>query len=145
MKNYIILLFSLTIILTSCKKENIKLTNPDKDTPKFVGIWSRVYPILGSDFTAKYAIDTNQINYSNKGNGPGNADYRIQFDSYDEKDKRWIGHTSENQYYLIFFKNITDEHITIYKQKVADPNDAQNIPIPSNSNTEHYGWNTYSK
>ncbi len=136
---------SLSIVLTSCKKDKIELTNPDKDIPEFVGTWSRVYPILGSDFTAKYIIDTNQIDYSNKGNGPGNAAYIIQFDSYDEGDKRWIGHTDKNQYYLIFFKNITESNITIYKQKVANPNDAQNIPIPSDSNTDNYGWNTYNK
>jgi len=140
--------FLITLIIIniiSCKKEVIELTNPDKDIPEFVGNWSRVYDILGSDFTATYEIDTNLIHYTNKGNGPGNADYVIYFDSYDEVDKRWIGHTDKNKYYLLFFKNITAESISIYKQKVNNPNDAQSIAIPADDDDKNYGWNTYSK
>lgn len=145
MKKISPLLLVLIIALTSCKKEVIPLINPILDTPDFIGNWERKYDILGSEFTATYLIDSTQIIYSNKGNGPGNTEYTIQFDSYNEDEKRWIGHTEENKYYLIFFKDITEENITLYKQKVQDPNEAQQMPIPDADNTQNYGWNTYSK
>lgn len=144
MKN-ILIIIALFVSISSCKKEEIEVKNPDKDIPVFVGTWSRKYDILGSEFTAKYEIDTNQIHYTNKGSGPGNADYIIKFDSYEKNEKRWIGHTDKNQYYLLFFKDITEENITIYKQKVKDPNDAQTIAIPAADDDENYGWNTYIK
>lgn len=143
-----ITIFSILIILislSSCTKEKIEIINPVKDIPNFVATWSRTYDILGSEFKATYKIDTNEIYYSNKGSGPGNTDYIIEFDSYQETDKRWIGHRDNNQYYLLFFKDIDSESITIYKQKVDNPNDAQNIAIPADDTNENYGWNIYYK
>lgn len=145
MKNIPLLLLIIITAFSSCKKEEIPLINPDLDTPNFIGNWERKYDILGSEFTASYFIDSTQIIYKNEGNGPGNAEYTIQFDSYNEDENRWIGHTEENKYYLIFFKNITSTNITLYKQKVNDPNEAQEIDIPADDNNQNYGWNTYQK
>ncbi len=135
----------IILFATACKKEEIALTNPGLDVPEFVGNFNRTYKIVGSNFIATYKIDTNKIEYSNEGNGPGNASYTILFDSYNETDKRWIGHTEDFKYYLIFFKNITATSIDLYKQKVSDPNEAQNTPIPADDNDKNYGWNTYYK
>lgn len=143
MIKYLALFITISLVLSSCEKEEIKIEDPKKDKLEFIGTWSRVYDILGSDFTAKYEIDSNTINYSNNGDGPGNTEYTLNLDSYDEEDKRWIGHTSENKYYLLFFKNITETNITIYKQSVSDPNEAQNIKVPADDIEENYGWNTY--
>lgn len=145
MKNLSILFTLLLITFSSCKKEEIPIIDPVLDIPEFVGNWQREYKIIGATFVASYKIDTNKIEYSNVGNGPGNAEYTIQFDSYDETDKRWIGHTEDNKYYLIFFKDITAESITLYKEKVNDPNEAMNTPVPSDDNSQNYGWNTYTK
>ena len=46
---------------------------------------------------------------------------------------------------LIFFNNISSTSIDIYKQRVNDPNEAQNIPIPADDDNKNYGWNTYKK
>lgn len=145
MKKISILLFAFILTLSACKKEEIPIENPTLDIPTFIGNWERKYDIINSEFTATYLIDSTQITYSNKGNGPGNAEYTILFDSYSEDDKRWIGHTEENKYYLIFFKDITEDNITLHKQKVKDPNEAQEIPIPADDDKKSYGWNTYNK
>lgn len=145
MKRVLIIALIAIGFIISCKKEEIIIDNPSKDIPNFVGTWSRTYPILGNNFVATYSIDTSKIIYSNQGDGPGNSEYSITFDSFKESDNRWIGHTTENQYYLIFFKDISESNITIYKQKVNNPNDAQTIEIPSEDNQENYGWNTYDR
>lgn len=133
------------LLISACKKEEIVVSNPKLDVPEFVGDFNRTYKILGGDFIATYKIDSNTIEYSNEGNGPGNTEYTILFDSYDEADKRWIGHTEDFKYYLIFFKNITSTSIELYKQKVNDPNEAQTIAIPDADDEKNYGWNTYYK
>lgn len=145
MKNLSTIIIALLITISSCKKEEIPIINPDLDTPDFIGNWERKYDILGAEFTATYLIDSSQITYSNKGNGPGNTEYTIQFDSYNEDEKRWIGHTEDNKYYLIFFKDIEKESITLYKQKVKDPNEALEVELPNEETSQNYGWNTYSR
>lgn len=140
-----ILFIALLIIsLSSCKKEEIKLTEPDLDIVSFQGTWTRNFDAIGNEHTAKYTISENSIHYELEG-VVGFADYVINKDSYDETDGRWIGHTDKNKYYLLFFKGVLEDKITMYKQSVDDPNEAQSIKIPADDYEENYGWNTYDR
>lgn len=134
----------LTIIiftLISCKKE-INITKPDKNFVTFIGTWSRDFDVLGNLQTAKYTIKLEQIDY--KLTGLHTAEYSLKKDSYNEEDGRWIGHNIENnQYYVLFFKNVEQEEITIYKQKINDPNNALDLAIPPDDTEKNYGWNKY--
>ena len=140
-----IFLYSVVILtlFSSCKKE-VELTNPDMDYVSFQGTWTRTFDAAGNEHTAKYEINENNIHYKLEG-VVGFADYTLQKDSYNETDGRWIGHTDKNQYYLLFFKGVFEDKITIYKQKVNDPNEAQSISIPEDDTAENYGWNVYDR
>jgi hypothetical protein len=60
-------------------------------------------------------------------------------------ENRFIGHTIQNQYYLIFVKDITPDSITIYKQTISDIQTGMNITIPSPTTNQNYGWNKFGK
>lgn len=134
----------LIISIISCKKEEIIIDKPVMDYVSFQGTWTRDFDAAGNEHTAKYTITENSIHYELEG-VVGFADYVINKDSYNEADGRWIGHTDKNKYYLLFFKGVLKDEITMYKQKVDDPNEAQNIEIPADDYEENYGWNTYDR
>ena len=139
MKNIFYLL--VLIIFVSCKKE-VKIENPKMDLVSFVGTWTRSFDVIGAEHVAKYTISKSEIQYSLS--GLHNAKYTLALDSYNAKDSgRWIGHTKDNQYYLLFFKGVLEENITLYKQKIDNPNTGLEIKVPAEDTEENYGWNTY--
>ncbi|MEL7120274.1 MAG: hypothetical protein AAFO07_12560 [Bacteroidota bacterium] len=111
----------------------------------FTGTWTRTFEIAPRiKNTAEYTINEESIRYTLDGM-ISDTDYTILKDVYQAEDKRFIGHTKSEQYYLIFFKEVTDNSITIYKQKVANVEEGMKVAIPAADTKANYGWNTYEK
>ena len=137
-------LITLFIGFTSCSKDD---DTPiiGNDTISFEGSFSREFDVQGTIQRATYTISQDNVNYDLDG-GFVQTNYNIINEYYDSNDNRLIGyHESNNTYYVIFFKNISDSEITLYKKEVASLDDGENEPIPAANNTENHGWNTYQK
>lgn len=134
-KTALFLLFSI-LILTAFKKN---------EEPKLNGHWARQFEVGAKQLhTAEYFIYQDSIRYTL--NGPiGKANYLIKRDTFLLETNQFIGHTEENQYYLLFLKNITKDSISIYMQKTNNVVDALQITIPNDTITQNHGWNTFHK
>ncbi|MBS9779329.1 MAG: hypothetical protein KGV51_01760 [Moraxellaceae bacterium] len=84
------------------------------------------------------------IDYKMRGKAHS-TDYRIEKVSYDDTDKKWIGKSEDGTVYVLFFKDITDESITIYKHKCANGmEEAIAFARPADDETKDHGWNIYA-
>jgi len=150
MKAVFIFLAALFIGLMGCKKKEEVESTPEteattKTTIPFTGIWERKFETRPGNFqTAKYAVYQDSIGYTLSG-AVGNADYVMLRDTFLLEKNRFIGHTSTNQSYLIFVKNISNDSITLYKEEVANITAGLNANFPSDTTTQNHGWNTYGK
>lgn len=127
---------------TSCDKDD---DGSKEDVISFAGSYSRDFTLPGDiSQTATYTITQDAINYDLA--GLHNSNYDTQKKYYSDNDKRWVGYRdSNNQYYVIFFKNIIDNEITLYKKEVESLEDGKSEPVPAADDTENHGWNTYTK
>ncbi len=83
------------------------------------------------------------IDYSMRGIAHS-TDYRIEKISYDDGNKKWIGKSEDGTFYVLFFKDITDEAVTIYKHKCTeDMKEAVAFARPTDDETKDHGWNIY--
>ncbi len=139
----IIILTLLWAVTIGCSEEEV---TPVDDTPiSFTGNWSRQFEAgEGNWHTVTYSIYQDSIRYKLSGL-IGNANYVLHRDRFQAEDNRFIGHTSANQYYLIFAKNITTDSIAIYKQQINSIDEGLTIAVPNANSTENHGWNTYHK
>ncbi len=135
-------LIALIIGLSSYDK-NENVTKEDPIT--FVGTYGREFGTQDTLRTVNYTIKQDLINYNLYG-GSVKVDYDTQKKFYSNKEMRWVGHREDNNtYYVIFFKNITDDEITLYKKKVESVEAGKSEPVPAPDDEENHGWNTYKK
>ncbi len=72
------------------------------------------------------------------------TDYRIEKISYDDSNKKWIGKSEDGTVYVLFFKDISDKAITIYKHKCTGGlTEAIDFARPADDETKDHGWNVY--
>lgn len=131
---------------TGCKKDVIEqeatTPSPVASIP-FTGTWERQFNAgPGNPHTATYKIYQDSIRYTLTG-AVGTANYVIHKDNYLTLNNRFVGHTPDNQYYLIFVKEHPGDSITLYKQTVANATEGLNISVPADTTTQNHGWNTY--
>lgn len=71
--------------------------------------------------------------------------YTIQKLSYDAVEKKWIGQDANKNVYVLFFKEITDSTMVIYKHKCKNKGlqEAIEFPYPKPDATKDHGWNVY--
>lgn len=148
------IIYSLVLILTvtiSCKKKDIinNVASPEKQIVKvtempFQGTWSRSFAMgKGVDANVTYTIFQDSIQYLMK--GPMNMKYTLLKDVFSAKDNRWIGKRNEMPY-VIFFKNISKDSITILKMKVESKEKAMKMAFPSDTARSKFSsWNTFAK
>lgn len=135
-------LITLVIGLLSFDKNDNYLK---EDVITFAGKYSREFGTQDTVRTVIYTIKQNIINYNLQG-GSVNVNYDTEKKYYSKKDNRWIGYRKDKDtYYVIFFKNIKDDEITLYKKKIASVEEGKSEPIPADDNEENHGWNTYQK
>lgn len=149
MNKLILLITAFTMLSTGCKKDNEEIAPLPNTTAKsiipFTGIWDRKFEAgPGNLHTAMYSIYQDSIRYTLTGS-IGNANYVLERDTFIPQYNRFIGHTNSNEYYIMFTKNISNDSITIYKQKVDDFEEGLSIGIPSDTTTQNHGWNTFKK
>ncbi len=74
------------------------------------------------------------------------TDYRMQQLSYDASEKKWIGQTPDGVVYVLFFKNITPNTVTLYKHKCQKGlPEAMAFKRPPADVTVDHGWNVYTR
>lgn len=85
-----------------------------------------------------------KINYQMTGK-VYSTDYLMHQLSYDDTQKKWIG-TADGVVYVLFFKDINHNTITLYKHKCKNGlAEAVNFASPADDATADHGWNVYTR
>ena len=149
MKNILYIIFVVSFML-GCKKEEVPIIETSNgSTTKveipFEGKWERNFEAgSGNQQTVLYTIYQDSIRYTLTGQ-IASANYNITRDTFLLDNNRFIGHTSDDVYYLIFTKNVTNDSISIYKEIIPNFNAGISLSIPSDTATQNHGWGVYHK
>lgn len=147
-KIYLVCL-SLSLIAFSCEKDELDPSVPgdtiiQTEIP-FSGVWHRQFEAgPGNDHDVYYRIYQDSIRYTLTG-PVGNADYVLLRDTFLLENNRFIGHTPNDEYYLIFVKEHNSDSLTLYKEAVQSVTDGMYVAVPNDTTTQNHGWNTYFK
>lgn len=145
MKKLNIILFSAILFLSYCTKPQDTPNNSNNNTfEDYIGTWSRSFEVTNTTQTATYIMSKNSIEYKLSG-GIFSTNYTIQKDSYNTAKRQWVGHTAEGKYYVLFFKEVKDNKLTLYKKPVATKAEGESSATPTDTDTDNHGWNTYDK
>lgn len=142
----------IALMLLSCTHKNTAddlETQADrlkKDAFELKGTYYWNFKLMG---TLQESINTfyaDSIVYEMKGK-VYSTKYAMQKLSYDQNEKRWIGEDNEKIVYVMFFKNITDSAMLIYKHKCKTEGlqEALDFAYPKPDATQDHGWNLYHK
>lgn len=149
MKNILFPLL-ITLFIFSCKKKEEQTVeiiekSPSKTEIPFMGQWERSFEAgPGNQQTVLYSIYEDSIRYTLTGN-VAQSNYKMIRDTFLLNENRFIGHTEDNIYYLIFTKDITNDSISIYKEIISNFNIGMSIAIPNDTTTLNHGWGVYNK
>ncbi|MDE0628368.1 MAG: hypothetical protein OXH99_18385 [Bryobacterales bacterium] len=142
----------LSAILATCGPPSETLVDSvepieddDEDPISFLGTWTREFDVgPGNTHIATYVVASDRIHYTLTGD-VGNADYIMIRHAFSGTDNRFVGHSKDGEYYVLFARDISDRNVTIYKQKVDGLTAALELAMPPNDTTENHGWNSYEK
>ena len=142
----------LTAFLTACDPQSATVVSgverpahSDGGPIPFLGTWTREFDVgPGSPHVATHVIAPDRVHYKLVGN-LGNADYVVIRDGFSATDNRFVGHTADGEFYVLFARDVSDQSITIYKQEVDGLTAALELAVPPIGTTESHGWNTYEK
>ncbi|MCT4582720.1 MAG: hypothetical protein N4A35_14995 [Flavobacteriales bacterium] len=146
------IIFTSTLVATllSCKKEeapeeNDPIVDVEKIEIPFEGKWKRTFEAgPGNTQTVVYSIYQDSIRYTLTG-PVANSNYNMIRDTFLLEDNRYIGHTTDNVYYLIFAKNVVDDSISLYKEIIPNFSAGMSTDVPHDSTTQNHGWAVYYK
>lgn len=148
----------LLLILCSCKKEEKEQLQPIVKTPEATVplsghyVWKFTIPDVG-DQESHLVFYMDSVGYVMTGPAYSTIYTMIQ-ESYTEEnnEKRWIGIgrggsiPKDDKYFVMFFKEITDSTVLIYKHECNEgKTEAETFPYPSDDATADHGWNLYRK
>ncbi len=109
--------------------------------------WEFEIPGAGRQ-TSVHEFFPGHIHYSMSGPAHS-ASYTQDLVSYDPSEMRCItkarGDNKDGVCHLMFFKDIGEHKITIYKRKCPDLKTAETFGYPEADTTEDHGWNTYTR
>ena len=142
----------LLAILTTCGPQGETVVSgvahPEdsaEDPISFLGTWTHEFDVgPGNPHVATYVVTPDRIHYTLEGS-VGTADYVMIRDGFSVSDHRFVGHTNDGEFYVLFAREISDQNVTIYKQKVDGRTAALELAVPPIDTTESHGWNTYEK
>ncbi len=139
-----ILVLLTVVAMSACTNDNpIEAPEPRTDPFPLQGAftWTFEVPDYGTQVSTNvFASDSIVYEMS----GPAySTRYEIHKESYDEKEGRWVGHTGNDIYYVMFFKDRAEDQVTIYKHKCESRDEAYAFPIPAPDTEEDHGWNVY--
>lgn len=140
----------LVISTVACSKETVE-TEPQIKIP-FSGkyIWSFSIPLMGTQ-KSTHVFYADSVFYKMEGQ-VYNTSYMQLLHSYDTTQHKLIsigrgGSIPKNGvYFVMFFKDITDTSVSIYKHECSNgESEALNFQRPADNATADYGWNVYYK
>ncbi|PIE50287.1 MAG: hypothetical protein CSA38_03555 [Flavobacteriales bacterium] len=151
MKKLLLPLVGILFMVSSCREESPvvkKADDTDFGTGEifFAGKWARDFDAGGQQQTAEYYIYQDSIKYNLFG-AVIDLNYVIEKDTFLMEKKQFVGHSYDGtKYFSLFFKNITDDSLTIYKKiDFQNLEEAMEMEIPAPDDTENHGWNTFYK
>lgn len=149
----------LTFTLTACKKEEAAPTGSGTPTAAakipFSGTYTWAFSIPGmGDQVSTHSFWADSIHYSMVGSAY-TTDYAQLHVEYHAADQRSItvgrggSIPKDGVYFVMFFKNVTDSTLTIYKRECGEGtaalHEARTMAVPSASTTADHGWNVYRR
>ncbi|MBX9808109.1 MAG: hypothetical protein K2X95_09970 [Flavobacteriaceae bacterium] len=143
-----LLVFSLSV---SCSKDDDNTSTPTSDKIPFNGSYEWVFDIPSHG--SQKSINTfypDYIQYTIEGSAYSNQ-YAQTLYWYYASDKKLItigkgGNPDKTgKYFVLFFKDITNTSLSIYKRECSNLEEAKNFPLPAVNATTDHGWNVYNK
>ncbi|MEM6843356.1 MAG: hypothetical protein AAF632_14100 [Bacteroidota bacterium] len=151
MKRIIMVLFG-GLALASCAYRNTT-----EETRKFAeqlvsdpfdltGDFHWKFQLMGGTQHSVHTFYPDSITYSMDGR-VYSTDYTMQKLSYDQSINKWIGEDEDSIVYVLFFRDLTDTTLTLYKRKCSSEGLAEAIEfeLPPPDATEDHGWNVYAR
>lgn len=145
-----IYIFLIGLLFNSCSYKNSMEDNKkyesefSKDDFQLKGTYVWDFKLMGVDQKSIHSFYTDSIIYEMKGK-IHRTKYPMYKLSYNSKENKWIGQTPDSIVYVMFFKEINDNSMTIYKRKCTEEGlkEALEFEFPEDTATEDHGWNTY--
>ncbi len=152
-------LIAFVLLLQSCKDNNaiqenkpktekIEENEPSPDGFNLIrGKFEWNFKIVLSKQKSIHTFYKDKIEYEMKGL-IHSTKYTMTKISYDKNEKRWIGKDKNNTIYVLFFKDIKNNSVVIYKTKFKGENaleKAKEFEYPAPDDTRNHGWNMYSR
>ncbi len=161
LKHLTFLVIMSGMLFISCKKDDLQPEDTKNETPQPAKakvpvsghyLWEFEIPGIGNQ-ESHLTFYTDSVQYIMT--GPAyNTNYMMIQESYSEANdqKRWIGIgkggsiSKDGVYFVMFFKDITDNSVTIYKHECdGGREEAESFPYPDPDATADHGWNVYYK
>ena len=116
------------------------------DSFSLTGDYHWEFQLMGGAQHSVHTFYSDSITYSM--DGPVYAiDYTMRKLSYDQSLNKWIGEDEDSIIYVLFFRDITDTALTLYKHKCKSSGleEAITYAIPPADATDDHGWNVYAR
>ena len=103
------------------------------------------FRLLGGTQNSIHSFYPDSITYTMKGRVYSTA-YTMRKLSYEKDKNKWIGQDEDGIVYVLFFKNINKNSLTMYKHKCKSNGlaEAVHFKVPAPDATEDHGWNVYA-
>ncbi len=142
-----VLLFSVMALFVSvsCNKENDD-EKVKSDAFEYRGKYVWEFMLDKGKQVSTHTFFAEKIDYQMEGK-TYSTKYTMKKISYDKKMNKWIGKDEAGNVYVLFFKNKTENAVTIYKHKCKEGGleEANNFKMPPANSENDHGWNEYTK
>ncbi len=146
----------LIILFISCSNQDMENTKNNIKNPKDIenidtgdlptsGSYSWSFKIVLSEQKSTHTFFSDRIDYKMEG-GIYSTKYSMKKISYEKDKGKWIGKDEKGNVYVMFFKDKTENSVTIYKHKCKKGGlkEAEDFEKPSADTTDDHGWNVYT-
>lgn len=151
MKTFNIAILTIVLLLLSCAHKNSKeetnkyLDQLKTDVFEYKGNYVWTFNLMGSEQTSTHTLYKDSISYTMTGKVYA-TNYTMKKLSYEKDKGKWIGEDENRIVYVLFFKEKTDNTLTIYKHKCKTNGleEALKFDVPAPDATDDHGWNIYA-
>lgn len=140
------------LLITACTYKNSELETLkyskqfNTDTFMYTGNYVWAFDLMGGEQVSTHTLYQDSIVYTMSGKVYA-TNYTMKKLSFEKENGKWIGEDANKIIYVLFFKDITDSTITIYKHKCKANGlaEALNFDLPAPDATDDHGWNVYTR
>ena len=144
-------ILTILLLLTSCahrnsKEETRKFSDQLKeDIFVYRGNYEWAFNLMGGEQVSTHTFFPDSIRYTMAGKVYSTT-YTMKKLSYEKEKEKWIGEDESGIVYVLFFKEKTDNTLTLYKHKckATGLEEALSLGIPAPAATTDHGWNVYA-